>query len=218
MTSVSLGGRSVRANNIFCIGRNYAAHISELGNEKPAAPLVFLKPNSSLLQGPAKLMLPADAHNVHYETELVLLIGRAADELTPQTALDVVAGLAVGLDLTERGWQRQAQEKGLPWTRAKGFKHAACVSEFVAADALDEVGEHGFSLHLNGRLQQQGSLKNMIFPLEEILCTLARDYGLNEGDLVFTGTPEGVGALVAGDVLELDLVAKVQTRFEVAAG
>ena len=108
MTSVSLGGRSVRANNIFCIGRNYAAHISELCNEKPAAPLVFLKPNSSLLQGPAKLALPADAHNVHYETELVLLIGRAADELTPQTALDMVAGLAVGLDLTERGWQRQA--------------------------------------------------------------------------------------------------------------
>ena len=102
MTSVSLGGRSVRANNIFCIGRNYAAHINELGNEKPAAPLVFLKPNSSLLQGPAKLVLPADAHNVHYETELVLLIGRAADELTPQNALDVVAGLAVGLDLTER--------------------------------------------------------------------------------------------------------------------
>ena len=88
----------------------------------------------------------------------------------------------------------------------------------MAADALDAVREHSFSRHVNGRLQQQGSLKNMIFPLEEILCTLARDYGLNEGDLVFTGTPEGIGALVAGDVLELDLAAKVQTRFEVAAG
>ncbi|MGF6147426.1 2-keto-4-pentenoate hydratase/2-oxohepta-3-ene-1,7-dioic acid hydratase (catechol pathway) [Kingella potus] len=214
MAYISLEGREVRVNNIFCIGRNYAAHAAELGNEKPAAPVVFLKPNSALNTAP-QVRLPAGAGNVHYETELVLLIGKAA--AAPENIADAVAGCAVGLDLTERGWQRQAQEKGLPWTRAKGFPQAACVSDFVGAQALAAVRERGFSMRLNGRERQHGRLENMIFPLETLLRTLAADYGLHEGDLVFTGTPEGVGALAAGDVLELDLAGLVSARFEIAA-
>lgn len=215
MTAVSLEGRPVRVNNIFCIGRNYAAHAAELGNAAPAAPLVFLKPNCALNTAPV-VRLPPGADNVHYETELVLLIGRDADALTPENALDAVAGYAVGLDLTERSWQKQAQAAGLPWTKGKGFRQAACVSDFVGAHALDTIRAHGFTLILNGQTRQRGELRNMIFPVETLLCTLAADYGLQAGDLVFTGTPEGVGALSAGDVLELDLAGLVSARFEIA--
>lgn len=145
MTAVSLEGRPVRANNIFCIGRNYAAHAAELGNAAPAAPLVFLKPNCALNTAPV-VRLPPGADNVHYETELVLLIGRDTDALTPENAADAVAGYAVGLDLTERSWQKQAQAAGLPWTKGKGFRQAACVSDFVGAHALDTIRAHGFTL------------------------------------------------------------------------
>lgn len=202
-------------NTVYCIGRNYAEHISEMASERPAEPVVFLKPNSSLLfAGQGKIVLPAYSRNVHYETELVLLIGQDADAVSSEDTLPLVAACAVGLDLTARDTQAVAKEKGLPWTKAKGFKTAACVSDFVAADRLD-IADCAFTLHQNGSLKQQGQTRDMLFGAADILVFLAATYGLRRGDLVYTGTPAGVGALVSGDVLDLDLAGLVQARFEV---
>lgn len=205
-----------RINTVYCIGRNYAEHISEMAAERPAEPVVFLKPNSSLLfAGQGGIVLPAYSGNVHYETELVLLIGQDADAVPPDAALSLVAACAVGLDLTARDTQAAVKEKGLPWTKAKGFKTAACVSDFVAADRLD-ISDCGFTLHQNGSLKQHGQTRDMLFGAAEILCFLAATYGLRRGDLVYTGTPSGVGALASGDVLDLDLAGLVQARFMVS--
>lgn len=150
MPNVLLSGQPTAVNTIFCIGRNYVAHIAELGNEKPTEPLVFLKPNACLLGSGAAIRLPEFSQSVHYEAELVLLIGKDAETLTAETALDVVAGYGVGLDLTARDVQQVAKEKGLPWTKAKGFKGAACVSDFVVPSQIPEPQNTSFRFAVNG--------------------------------------------------------------------
>lgn len=216
MSAVILNGQAVRVNNIFCIGRNYAAHIAELGNAVPQEPLIFFKPNSSLLTQD-RISLPPFSRNIHYETEIVLLMGDVSGSLNPQNAWDSVAGIGIGLDLTARDIQAAAKAQGLPWARAKGFKHAACVSQFTAPSALPDRDHICFSLHHNGRHAQQGDSRLMLYPVPQLLHTLHQDYGLQNGDLVFTGTPEGVGALQSGDILELDLQeGLLNCRFEVA--
>lgn len=203
-------------NNIFCVGRNYVAHINELNSETPTEPLIFVKPNSSLLSG-STIVLPAFSQNVHYETELVLQIGQDCDAIEPEQAHTLIAAYAVGLDLTARDAQQQAKNKGLPWTKAKGFRGAACVSDFVLADRLPENGAITFSMDLNGVCRQMGNTALMIYPIQTLLVELVQTYGLRRGDLVFTGTPEGVGALQSGDVLTLDLHGGlVQAKFTVA--
>ena len=204
-------------NTLYCIGRNYVAHIAELQNEIPTEPLVFLKPNSSVLQADNTIYLPKFSQNVHYETELVLQIGMDCHHISPEDAPMLIHAYAVGLDLTARDVQDIAKAKGLPWTKAKGFRGAACLSAFVLADELPNYQNIEFTLKLNGELRQHGRTSHMIYPIPVLLAELANTYGLRKGDLVFTGTPEGVGSLQAGDVLELDLMGKVQARFEVAS-
>lgn len=203
-------------NTLYCIGRNYVEHIAELQNETPTEPLVFLKPNSSV-QCSGSLKLPEFSQNVHYETELVLQIGADCDDIAPEHAHTLIAAYAVGLDLTARDVQDIAKAKGLPWTKAKGFRGAACLSPFVAADRLPEHQNIEFTLKLNGELRQHGHTSHMIYPIPILLAELAKTYGLRRGDLVFTGTPAGVGRLQSGDVLELDLQrGLVQATFTVA--
>lgn len=216
MSRVRLEQEWQPVNTVYCIGRNYVAHIAELGNEMPEEPLVFLKPNACLLHSGGEIVLPSFSENVHYETELVLLIGRDADELDEKEALSAVAGYGVGLDLTARDVQDTIKAQGLPWTKAKGFKGAACVSDFIAADKLAEPLQTAFSMQLNGETRQSGNTALMMFALPKILCFLAETYGLRRGDLVFTGTPEGVGRLKGGDRLHLDLAGLVQADFSVA--
>lgn len=204
-------------NTVYCIGRNYAEHVSEMASERPSEPVVFLKPNSSVLHaGQGEIMLPQYSSNVHYEAELVLLIGEDADQLQPEHALSIVTACAVGLDLTARDAQEVAKEKGLPWTKAKGFKTAACVSDFIDSGCLNDIQNCEFTFYQNGSLKQHGHSRDMLFSVREILCFLAEIYGLRRGDLVYTGTPAGVGQLSAGDVLELDLQGLVQAKFTVA--
>ncbi|MDO5059646.1 MAG: fumarylacetoacetate hydrolase family protein [Neisseria sp.] len=217
MSRIRLENEWLAANTVFCIGRNYVAHIAELSNEMPTEPLVFLKPNACLLNSGAEIALPPFSRNVHYEAELVLLIGEDANALTAENALSIVAGYGVGLDLTARDVQDVAKSKGLPWTKAKGFKGAACVSDFVAAGKIAEPLHTPFSFAVNGETRQRGDTALMIYPLPQILVYLAETYGLRRGDLVFTGTPEGVGKLNAGDKLALDLAGLVQAEFTVAA-
>lgn len=216
MTDILLDSRPVRANTVYCIGRNYVDHIAELQNETPTEPLVFLKPNSAIIGNGAQIVLPAYSADVHYEAELVLLIGGDADSLNENEALALVAGYAAGLDLTARDVQTELKNKGLPWTKAKGFKSAACVSDFLPASRLPDPLHTHFSLRQNGILRQQGDTSLMIYSLPAILCHLAETYGLRRGDIVFTGTPAGVGRLSGGDRLELDLCGLIQAAFTVA--
>ena len=215
MPNVMLETRPVQVNNIFCIGRNYVDHIAELKNETPTEPVVFMKPNNSILHQGAAIELPAYSASVHYECELVLLIGEDADGVDAENPLNIIAGYGVGLDLTARDVQGRLKEKGLPWTKAKGFRGAACVSDFVAADKLSRPQDCEFTFKVNGEMRQHGHTSHMIYPLAAILQELAESYGLRAGDVVFTGTPAGVGQLHSGDKLALDLAGVVQAAFEV---
>ncbi|KLT73627.1 hypothetical protein PL75_01380 [Neisseria arctica] len=213
MTQIHLEQETVKVNNIFCIGRNYVDHIAELKNETPTEPVVFMKPNNSIIESGQTLTLPAYSQSVHYECELVLLIGQDADSINQTDPLSIISGYGVGLDLTARDIQSRLKEKGLPWTKAKGFRGAAALSRFVEADKLADPNDCVFTFKINGELRQQGQTSHMIYPLSHILKELSETYGLRKGDIVFTGTPAGVGELNTGDKLELDLAGIVKADF-----
>lgn len=215
MKTIQLDGQERPVGNIFCIGRNYRDHIKELGNAATEEPVVFLKPTSALLREGADIVLPSFSAAVHYECELVAYIGQDADHIKTQQALACVGGYGIGLDLTARDVQNAAKSAGLPWTKAKGFRGAACISHFVAADTVGDIQAQQFSLSINTRPRQQGDSADMIFPLIEQIAYLSAIYGLQAGDLVFTGTPAGVGELAQGDELQLSWHGKMQTRFRV---
>lgn len=193
MTTITLNEQSICINTIYCIGRSYVEHISELGNAVPDEPLVFLKPNSSIVTGDT-LTLPSFSNNVHYETELVLLIGENKQ----------IIAYTVGLDLTARDVQDVCKSKGLPWLKAKGFKGACWLGTFTSF-----VDKHyQLSLSINGETRQNDSTAKMMYSFEFLVNHLDELYGLQAGDLIMTGTPKGVGKLESGNML----VARVDDK------
>nr|WP_303802899.1 fumarylacetoacetate hydrolase family protein [Snodgrassella alvi] len=216
MKTILVEGREVALSNIFCIGRNYAEHVKELKNAKPTEPVVFLKPTSALIQSGENITLPEYSHDVHHECELVIYIDKDVNSVSPQRALDYVGGYAIGLDLTARDVQSQLKTKGLPWTKAKGFRSAACVSHFISPKLIDDINAQQFGLKVNGELRQQGNTKDMMFPCAEIISYLSEVYGLQAGDIIYTGTPAGVTAIKSGDELELIWTDKIDVKFKVA--
>lgn len=216
MKTILVEGREVALGNIFCIGRNYAEHVKELKNAKPTEPVVFLKPTSALIQSGENITLPEYSHDVHHECELIIYIDKDVNSVSRQRALDYVGGYAIGLDLTARDVQSQLKTKGLPWTKAKGFRSAACVSHFISPKLIDDINAQQFSLKVNGELRQQGNTKDMMFPCAEIISYLSEVYGLQAGDIIYTGTPAGVAALKSGDELELIWTDKIDVKFKVA--
>jgi 2-keto-4-pentenoate hydratase/2-oxohepta-3-ene-1,7-dioic acid hydratase in catechol pathway len=209
-------GSELAVANIFCIGRNYAAHAAELNNPIEPEPLVFLKPTSALLFEGAPLRLPPFSHDVHHECELVLAIGQGGKDIAEASALDHVAGYGIGLDLTARDIQAVAKQKGLPWTLAKGFDGAACLSRFLPANRLVNPQRISFSLDVNGSCRQQGDTTLMLHSLPKLIAYLSSRFTLQRGDLIYTGTPEGVAALHGGDVLTLSLADHLTATFTVA--
>ncbi|UJF24021.1 fumarylacetoacetate hydrolase family protein [Suttonella sp. R2A3] len=210
-------GRELALNSIFCIGRNYAEHIEELGNERPDAPVVFDKPAAALLHDGGTITLPKGSEDVHYETEVVVALASGGRDLSQEEARQAIAGYAVGLDLTARDWQSVAKAKGLPWTLCKGFDGAACVSTFLPVDECPEPQALSFSMWQNGELRQQGETKMMLFPIAELIAYISEYCTLSAGDIIYTGTPVGVGPLAAGDHLRLNLLDKISATFEVSA-
>lgn len=202
-------------SNIFCIGRNYVAHINELGNEREETPLVFLKPTSALNVDENVIKLPHFSHDIQYETELVLLIGEGGKLIPLAQAIDHVAGYAVGLDLTARDIQSKAKERGLPWTLAKGFDYAACVSHFIEANKIDNINDCYFEMKQNHIIRQHGDPKLMIFNIPYIISYLSTVFTLNKGDIIFTGTPEGVNQLHEGDHIEIDFDGRINASYAV---
>lgn len=196
MTTVKLENRTFDVQRIFCIGRNYAEHAAELGNALPDDPVLFMKPASAVVEAGESIRLPHDRGSVHHEAELVLLIGRDG-----ATSAKDIAGITLGLDLTLRDEQAKLKAKGLPWELAKAFDHSAPLGGFVAAP--EDFTKLSFDCRVNGELRQHGETRNMLFPVPRIIEFLARHFALRAGDLVYTGTPEGVGPLAPGDVIEM---------------
>ncbi len=219
MKSVLMEGfdKPIPVGNIFCIGRNYAAHAAELGNAVEETPLVFLKPTSALSLEDTPILLPSFSNEVHYETELVVLIGKDGKNICRENALDYVLGYGIGLDLTARDIQTQAKSKGHPWTLAKGFDQAACVSRFIDAKALPNPNQCRFTMKQNNQIKQEGNTALMLFDIPHLIAYLSKMFTLSAGDLIFTGTPEGVERVNPGDILNLKLADQISARFVVQA-
>ena len=218
MPSVILEPESIpiTVNNIFCIGRNFAKHISELGNSGGETPVVFLKPTSALAREGTAIRLPHFSQNVHHEVEIVILIGKDGSGIPREQALDHVLGYGIGLDLTARDTQDELKKKGLPWMISKGFDTSACVSSFLKASEIPDTAGMSFSLDVNGVTRQSGNSGMMLFPLPDLVAYLSSVATLHFGDIIFTGTPEGVAQIHSGDVLTLNLMDRLHARFTVS--
>jgi 2-keto-4-pentenoate hydratase/2-oxohepta-3-ene-1,7-dioic acid hydratase in catechol pathway len=197
---MKIPGTSLRVENIFCIGRNYAEHAKELGNRIPMEPVVFLKPTSSICYSNGKLLLPKQSTRVDHEVEIVLVIGKSGRDLDEKGALDIIEAIGVGIDFTARDLQDKAKEKALPWAVSKGFDSFAAISSFVPCpkDAAKLANLH-FSLEVNGVVKQTGHSAEMLNSIPRIVSYLSGIFTLSPGDLIFTGTPKGVSPIQAGD-------------------
>ncbi len=215
MSSVFLKDKNenIKVNKIVCVGRNYAKHAEELGNEVPDFPIIFLKPSSVLIHSGEPVFHPDYSDNMHYETELVLLIGEYIKNGNDEAAKRAIAGYGVGLDMTLRDIQNECREKGEPWTLAKVFDGSAVISDFVSSENYNLTLEETITLKHNGTVKQNSALKNMVFKPEEIVKYISSKMTLEKGDLIFTGTPEGVGKVERGDTLlgEINNIGKVET-------
>jgi 2-keto-4-pentenoate hydratase/2-oxohepta-3-ene-1,7-dioic acid hydratase in catechol pathway len=195
----------IRVEKIFCLGRNYAAHAKEMSAEVGSAPVIFLKPPSALVENGATVLIPPVGRELHHEVEMVVLIGRSGKNIPQASGYEYVAGYAVGMDMTLRDVQAEAKKSGLPWTVAKGFDTSAPVSAFVAKSRVSDPHNLNIALRVNGQVRQQSNTGHMIFRTDAIIAYLSTVFTLERGDLIFTGTPEGVGPAVPGDVLEAEL-------------
>lgn len=200
---LNAGGTGYEACRVFCVGMNYVAHIHELKNEIPATPVIFMKPATSLVGPGVKLVPPTHGHDLHYETEVVVLIGREGRPRTPAEARAFIAGLTLGLDLTLRDVQTALREKGLPWEFCKAFEGSAPVGDFSPPTEELDLGDLTFTGAVNDRIRQRGHTANMVFPITTLILELAKVWTLRPGDVLYTGTPEGVGALHRGDRLSV---------------
>lgn len=188
--------------NIYCVGRNYGLHAAELGNAVPTQPMIFMKPTHALtaLNG-GSIRLPAGQGEIHYEAELVVRVARPYEK--GAAVGEMLDGLALGIDFTLRDVQSVLKKKGHPWLPAKGFIGSAAITAFQAFPGIEEVLQLPFSLRINGNEVQRGMLCETIFGLQEIIDFCGLHYGLDAGDILYTGTPAGVGAVRDGDRLEL---------------
>ena len=202
-------------SKIVCIGRNYAAHARELNNEIPGSPVVFLKPTSSLVGSGGVVILPPQSSDVHHEVELVVEIGTTCRNISEETALSVVRSYAVGLDMTARDLQTVAKEKRLPWTVAKGFDTFCPIGPLASADDIDPSNLE-IRLTINGEVRQQGSTSLMLFPVPRLVTYCSSVFTLNEGDLIYTGTPKGVGPVFDGDRLTATISGLPELSVEVS--
>ena len=186
---------------IICIGRNYAAHIEELKNEKPGQPVVFLKPDTALIKGEAPFYYPDFSTNIHHEIELVLKISKEGKYIQPQFAHRYFEEIGLGIDFTARDLQDQCKAKGLPWEIAKAFNGSAPIGNFKPVSEFSDLKNIDFHLEINGEVKQKGNTSLMLFDFATIISYVSQFFTLKKGDLIYTGTPAGVGPVQTGDQL-----------------
>jgi 2-keto-4-pentenoate hydratase/2-oxohepta-3-ene-1,7-dioic acid hydratase in catechol pathway len=187
---------------IFCVGRNYAEHIKELGSLFPEEPVIFMKPKSALLQSHTPFYYPEFTNELHYECELVLRVSKNGKYIQEKFASKYYDAITVGIDFTARDIQNELKEKGLPWEKAKAWDNSAVVGKWVLFPNVKNKKEIHFGFYKNKELVQQGNSKDMIHNFDYILSHISNYFSVNIGDLIFTGTPAGVGEAVVGDELE----------------
>jgi fumarylpyruvate hydrolase len=191
-------------HRIYCVGQNYPEHAREMGDSGRAPPFFFAKPADAVCLGPA-VPYPPMTDNLHHEVELVVALGGGGADVGVERALELVYGYTVGVDLTRRDLQTAAREAGRPWTTAKGFDHSAPLAPLQSVGRRGHPGNAAIRLSVNGTLRQQGSTADMTWSVAEVIAELSRFFELQAGDLVFTGTPPGVGPLVPGDRVECEI-------------
>ncbi|MGN7311602.1 fumarylacetoacetate hydrolase family protein [Alkalicoccobacillus gibsonii] len=200
--------------NIFCVGRNYAEHAKELGNEVPDTPILFTKPTNALATANGQtLNYPSDQGDIHHELEIVLKIGKSSDS---QSVNDRVVEMSLGIDLTLRDLQSTLKKKGHPWERAKGFRNSAILTPFWSFSSVEDIEHTTFTLKKNGETVQYGNSTQMLFNFQQLVDECEQAFGLGEGDVIFTGTPEGVGPISDGDVFTLFWGEEEKGSFTVA--
>jgi 2-keto-4-pentenoate hydratase/2-oxohepta-3-ene-1,7-dioic acid hydratase in catechol pathway len=187
---------------IFAIGRNYVEHIEELNNERPDEPVIFTKPDTALVRNNQPFYYPDFSSDIHYEVELVLRICKMGKNIQEKFASTYFDAIGLGIDFTARDIQTKAKNKGLPWTLAKGFDGSAPISEFLPLSSFKDIGNINFSLKLDGSLKQEGNSSLMLYNFGYVISYISRFITLRSGDLVFTGTPKGVGPIKIGNNLE----------------
>lgn len=209
VTSLEVAGSDARfpVHRIYCIGRNYAEHAKEMGAQpvSHAQPVFFMKPADAIVAGGGDIAYPSMTKELHHEVEMVVALSGGGHAIAPERALDWVFGYGVGLDLTRRDLQAIAKAKGLPWDAAKGFDHSAPVSALRSASEIGHLQHARLSLTVNNELRQHTDIARMIFPVAEIIAELSKLFELQPGDLIFTGTPAGVGPLARGDTFRAEL-------------
>ena len=200
---------------IICIGRNYTNHIAELQNERPTEPVVFMKPDSAVLLKQHPFVLPEFSNEVHHEIELIVKINKVGKYIEPKFAHKYYDEISVGIDFTARDLQDQLKSKGLPWEKAKSFDGSAVIGEFVSKEQFTSLDDVNFELLKNGAVAQKGNSSLMLWKIDELVAYVSQFFTLKIGDLIFTGTPEGVAAVAPNDVLEGYLEGQQLFRIQV---
>jgi len=187
---------------IIAIGRNYAAHAKELNNPLPSSPVIFLKPDTAVLKDNKPFYIPDFSSDIHYELEVVLKVCKEGKHIAEKFASSYFDEVGLGIDFTARDIQSAHKEKGLPWELAKAFDNSAAISHFIPKDSITDLNNLQFELKINGETRQNGNTKNILFSFEKIIAFVSQYITLKKGDLIFTGTPEGVGPVHQGDKLQ----------------
>lgn len=198
---------------IICIGRNYALHAKELGNEVPKEPVLFLKPDSSILQKNQPFFYPEFSKEIHHEVELVIKINRLGKHIPEKYAYKYYQEIGLGIDFTARDIQQLCKQKGLPWEKAKAFDGSAPLGKFIKKDKIKDINDIDFHLDVNGKTVQQGNSGKMIFSIDNIISHVSKFFTLKIGDLIFTGTPQGVGPVAINDHLQGYIQDKLMLDF-----
>lgn len=187
---------------LICIGRNYTEHIEELKNERPTDPVVFLKPDTSILLKKQPFFIPDFSDDVHHEVEILVKIDRIGKHIDRKFSHKYYSQISLGIDFTARDLQSKLKEKGLPWEKAKAFDGAAVVGKWLDKSEFESVDDLNFSLEKNDEIVQKGNTSHMLYKIDEIIEYISKYFTLKIGDIIFTGTPAGVGKVKDGDVLE----------------
>lgn len=200
---------------IICIGRNYAEHAKELKNEIPTEPVWFMKPDTALLKDGEAFYLPEFSNDIHHEIEVVLKITKVGKHIDEQFAHKYYDEIGLGVDFTARDVQAKCKEKGLPWEKAKAFDGSAPIGKFVKKEQLGDLSNLNFELKINGQSRQLGNTKDLLFSFDKVISYVSKFVTLKVGDLIYTGTPEGVGPVKIGDKLQGYMNGDLCLEFEV---
>jgi 5-carboxymethyl-2-hydroxymuconate isomerase len=199
----------IPVTKILCVGANYSDHIAEMNPGKPVElpkePVIFMKPPSAIIHDGESILYPDVPSEMHHEVELIVVIGKEGKNIQPAKAEEYILGYGVGLDMTLRDIQAEAKKKGRPWTIAKGFDTSAAISEIILRGDIDQVGDQPLKLSINGVLRQEGRTSGMVFKVGDIIAYLSKFFTLCRGDVIYTGTPKGVGPVQVGDQLRAEL-------------